>query len=134
MKLLFILLLSTFTLSASKQTGLENFQQFFQKFTTDHSFQLKRVKFPLKCEALEIGEEVPSISFLKKIDWEFIDFKYDKSYAIRRYDAYTQKIVFKGKTTVIIERRGNDNGIYIDYNFKLENGKWYFVSIKDSST
>jgi hypothetical protein len=118
------------SLTVSRSNDLEDFDEFFKKFTTDSLFQIERIRFPLRLRmTTEDGERVEEIS---KEDWTFSTFLYDDSYATREVDAYTQEIKNYGDT-VKLEQRGVDNGIHVDYAFVTESGAWILVSGKDYS-
>jgi hypothetical protein len=109
---------------------LEDFNEFFKKFTMDSLFQIERIKFPWRLLiTTEDGETVEETS---RDNWTHLTFYYEDSYASRQIDAYTQEIKNYGDT-VKLEIRGVDNGIYTDYEFVKENTRWFLVSGKDFS-
>jgi len=105
----------------------ENFNEFFEKFTSDSLFQINRVKFPWTIPS-EDGEEL----VIHKTDWQHASFFYQEDFATRPIDAYTQEIRTYGDT-VKIEQRGVDNGIHIDFLFAKIDNKWFLVSEEDLS-
>jgi len=108
-------------------TGGENFNEFFEKFKSDSLFQVNRVKFPWTIPS-EDGEEL----VINKSDWQHASFLYQRDFATREIDAYTQEIVNYGDT-IKIEQRGVDNGIHIDFVFAKIDNKWFLVSEEDLS-
>jgi hypothetical protein len=110
----------------------EAFNKFFEKFRNDSLFQIDRVAFPVATWIWETGEEKPEQKTINKEDWRFLDFHYDQSFANREVDAYTQEVKVYGDT-VKLEIRGVDNGIYTDFEFTRQKGKWYLVTEKDYS-
>ena len=120
--------------SDAEPIGAEMFDTFIQRFNTERSFQLSRVKFPIKVEVLEDGAEEPEIveKMLGRYDWELLDFTYDSTCLTRPYDQYTQEICFRNDSA-ILKIRGIENGIYADYYFANEEDKWYLVGFTDTS-
>lgn len=118
------------TPAAKESIQTESFNEFFLHFTSDSVFQMERVKFPFRI--LMVEDDGETIHETAQDDWTHSTFYYDESYATREIDAYTQQIKNYGDT-VKIELRGVDNGIYLDYKFALENGKWFLVSALDYS-
>lgn len=108
----------------------EDFDLFFKKFKSDSIFQIGRVKFPWKL--VLTSEKGDTVEEIKKAAWKYDTFHYEKGYASRDLDAYTQGIKNYGDS-VKIELRGVDNGIQVDYTFVRESGKWFLQSGKDFS-
>jgi hypothetical protein len=118
------------SVTISGSNSLEDFNEFFKKFTTDSLFQVERVKFPWRLRlTTDEGETVEETSME---DWTFSTFYYEDSYGTREVDAYTQEIKINGDTATL-QQRGVDNGIHVDYEFVMEKGKWILVSGKDFS-
>jgi hypothetical protein len=74
----------------------------------------------------------PMQEVIEKQDWEYLDLSYDSTYVSRDYDQYLQRVRFTSDSA-IVELRGIDNGIYANYYFKQNNGKWFLVGIEDTS-
>lgn len=112
----------------------EDFEQFILKFNTLESFQLERIKFPIKVIIPNTEHEgmAPMEETIGKYDWEFLDLTYDSTYLTRPIDQYYQGIRFK-RDTAIVEIRGINNGIYADYYFTLIDNKWYLVTLYEAS-
>lgn len=110
----------------------EQFDSFFENYTTDSIFQVDRTIFPVKQKYREIGEDEPTSTNVKQSHWGFYTFDYHDSLATRQVDAYTQTINY-GIDTTRLEIRGVDNGIFIDYNFVNKDGHWFLVSIYNYS-
>lgn len=118
------------SLTISKNIDQEDFNEFFKKFTTDSVFQVERTKFPFRVIWMtEAGETTHET---EKDNWTHSTFYYDDSYASRQVDAYTQKIK-QYSDSVVLEQRGVGNGIYVDYKFIRDNGKWILFTGKDYS-
>lgn len=103
-----------------------SFHKFLKKFNADSTFQLSRVHFPLK--VTWIGFEQDSLFHIEKSEFKLMNFKEKKS------SQWKQKSIVKNKDLAIIEIRGIDNGIHIDYVFERKNNCWIFVEIIDGST
>lgn len=108
-----------------------DFNSFIEKFSTDTAFQISRTQFPLKISWH--GIESDTTMYRNKSAFEFIDFK-EKEY-LGELDQWRQYMeIDKNNKSAIIEIRGIDNGIHVDYIFKMINGLWMFTEIDDSST
>lgn len=118
------------SLTISKKIDQEDFNEFFKKFTTDSVFQVERTKFPFR--VIWMTEDGETTHETEKDNWTHSTFYYDDSYASRQVDAYTQKIK-QYSDSVVLEQRGVDNGIYVDYKFIRDNGKWILFTGKDYS-
>lgn len=80
----------------------------------------------------ELGEDAPVNELANRSDWRFASFHYEAGYATRQVDAYTQDARNYGDTVKLVIR-GVDNGIYVDYEFARDKGKWFLVSGKNYS-
>lgn len=112
----------------------ENFDQFIRKFSTQESFQLERIKFPINVIVPDDGHEgmAPMEETIGRYEWEPLDLSYDSTYLTRPYDQYYQGVRY-GKDTAVVEIRGINNGIYADYYFTLIDKKWYLVTLYEAS-
>ncbi|MDR2815648.1 MAG: DUF4348 domain-containing protein [Proteiniphilum sp.] len=115
-------------------SGKEDFDQFIRQFSTQESFQLERVKFPISVIIPDTGHEgmAPIEETIGRYEWEPLDLTYDSSYLTRPYDQYYQGVRY-GKDTAVVEIRGINNGIYADYYFTLIEKKWYLVTFYEAS-
>lgn len=102
---------STDSLTISKTTDQEDFNEFFARFTTDSVFQMERTKFPFR--VIWSTDDGETTHETEKENWTHSTFYYEDSYATRQVDAYTQK-VRQYSDSVVLEQRGVDNGIYVD--------------------
>ncbi|NUO02850.1 MAG: DUF4348 domain-containing protein [Saprospiraceae bacterium] len=110
-----------------------DFNDFIEKFSADSSFQLIRTKYPLKVKWYEIEQDKDTLFYLKKSDFEMMDFREIKSNS--QYDNWEQKrVIDKNNKSARIEIRGIDNGIIVDYLFEKVNGIWMLIEVDDSST
>jgi hypothetical protein len=117
-------------LTISKNNDQEDFNEFFKKFTTDSLFQVERTKFPFR--VIWTTEDGETTHETEKENWTHSTFYYEDSYATRQVDAYTQEIKLY-EDSVKLEQRGVDNGIYVDYLFIRDKGKWILFTGKDYS-
>ncbi|WP_298650823.1 DUF4348 domain-containing protein [uncultured Proteiniphilum sp.] len=115
-------------------SGKENFDQFIRKFSTQESFQLERIKFPINVIIPDAEHEgmAPMEEIIGRYDWELLDLTYDSTYLTRPYDQYYQGVRYRNDTAVV-EIRGINNGIYADYYFMLIDEKWYLVTLYEAS-
>lgn len=105
----------------------EDFDHFFRLFNHDTVFQVSRINFPLKVKINNDDLELVDYVILKE---EYTTVNLDKKPEERDYN---QQIILK-KDTVVIEQRGINNGVFIDYYFKRINGKWQLATWVDVST
>ena len=110
----------------------EDFESFLVNFNKKPTFQRQRVLFPVEATLLD-----PTESGMDAIDekigyqeWILLDFTYDSTFATRQMDSYKQHIRVYSDSSVI-EHQGIDNGIYANYYFVKENGKWFLKSFTD---
>jgi hypothetical protein len=120
----------TDALAISNLEDKEEFSDFFEKFTADSLFQMERTRFPFR--VLWPTEDGETVHETAKESWTHSTFHYEDSYASRQVDAYTQEAKVFGDTARL-ELRGVDNGIFVDYNFLRDKGKWILVSGRDFS-
>jgi hypothetical protein len=109
----------------------ETFDMFIDAFTTDSSFQMTRVKFPLEIVTWGIDDR-QTIDKVASDNWRHLRFEYKTGYATRKIDAYTQEITIS-TDSASINLRGVDNGIRIDYVFKKVEGQWTLMIVRDYS-
>ena len=116
----------------------KTFEEFFENFAKDSLFQKSRVKYPVK---LIIGyydfdkrKDTTSVELiLNKNKFNYIDFTEDKDAMDKEYDKYTVSIE-NLDSIANYKLTGYDNGIRVNYKFKLINGCWFLVEILDEST
>lgn len=119
---------------SNESSGAEDFDQFLERFSEVESFQLQRIKFPIKVVVPDMDHEgmAPIEENIGRYEWEQLDLTYDSTYLTRTYDQYYQVVRFKDDTA-IVEIRGINNGIYADYYFSLIDKKWYLVTLYEAS-
>jgi hypothetical protein len=111
----------------------DNFKVFLSYFSKDSVFQVSRVNFPLKVLEVDQNNTLEQIEMIiQKNEYTKLDFEYPKDALTRETSRYTQNIKTKDNKS-IVEIRGYDNGIYTDYFFEKENGKWILKSWDDNS-
>lgn len=121
-----LVIISQTIIAQKKTTGSgEAFSPFFEKFNKDKNFQFSRIKFPLTVK-------------LNNDDFELVDYIIIKDeHRILKLNLknveYKQKTILKNNT-VIIQQRGIDNGIFIDYIFEKRKGLWFLKTWVDEST
>lgn len=112
----------------------EEFDDFLQEFSMKESFQLNRIKFPIKAIVPDADHEgmAPMEETIGRYEWEMLDLTYDSTFLTRPYDQYYQVVRFQNDSA-IVEIRGINNGIYADYFFELIENRWYLVSLYEAS-
>ena len=112
----------------------EDFKAFLENFNKMPTFQRQRVLFPVEAVVLDPSEYGMKaiIEEIEYQDWFLLDFSYDSTFLTRQMDRYHQNIQLY-KDSALIEHRGIDNGIFADYLFIKENGKWFLKSFTDVS-
>ena len=112
----------------------EDFKSFLEEFNQKPTFQRQRVLFPVEATVLDPSEYGMKtvLEVINYQDWFLLDFTYDSTYRTRQMDRYDQNIRLYNDSA-LIEHRGIDNGIYADYLFTKEDGKWFLKSFTDVS-
>ena len=117
--------------SKSMTIQTEEFETFFDIFSTDSLFQKSKIRFPFPEIFYDI-EDNQTIDSLKPSDWTFLDLKYDSTAYYRQIDAYEQ--IFEiSSDKAKVGFRGIDNGIYFDYIFERLDSTWQLVKYVDYS-
>tara|TARA_B110001450_G_C17443418_1_gene408880 strand:- start:256 stop:708 length:453 start_codon:yes stop_codon:yes gene_type:complete len=142
--ILFILLISFFSCInnssvkknevTSIEENKENFFIFFQDFCMNEEFQLQRIQFPLAEIYLSEDLNDKIESFIKKENWEYIELKkFDDNTFEYYFNSFTDREI-KETNEKIYSILGIENGVNINYFFKIVNGKWYLVKIENLTT
>ncbi|MBS7253944.1 DUF4348 domain-containing protein [Flavobacterium branchiicola] len=123
----FVMLFGSAALAQNSDTTKEDFNSFFNKFNSDSKFQLSRVIFPLNVKQNNDDLELENFTVSKE--------KYSVLHLNKKASKidYTQKVILH-KSKAVIQLRGIDNGIYIDYIFELKNNIWELKTWSDMST
>ena len=108
----------------------EDFDDFLYKFIADSTFQLDRIKFPLKSEQWDM-DEVDSTR-IEKENWKIIRLFGSEQYRPQIYDNFKREMRDTDERLFCWE--GVENGINIQYRFKRQKGLWYLIEFKDLST
>jgi hypothetical protein len=109
--------------SQANKTISENFENFYNRFTSDSTFQISRVVFPLKGAKYYFDNDLKADSTpWIKDKWEFCTtniYKIDTS----KYKTNLLRNGFDIKKEVWIQ----NSGFFMERDFKLINGKWFQV-------
>ena len=74
------------------------------------------------------------IALIKKEDWEYIELKkFDDNTFEYYFNSFTEREI-KETNEKIYSILGIENGVNINYFFKIVNGKWYLVKIENLTT
>ena len=105
----------------------ENFTSFWKSFTNDSVFQKERIVFPLTLTYFDYDENDEDLTEvlgnIPASDWQYDNF----------IDEEAKITINKQEDFYTVVRAGIENGIYVEYTFKLNDNKWYLVKIADSS-
>ncbi len=113
--------------ATSNKNDLEDFNHFFRLFNHDTVFQISRINFPLK---VKINNDD-----LELVDYVIPKEKYTTINLNKKPEErdFNQQLILK-KDKAVIQQRGIDNGIFIDYFFEKKDGKWQLITWVDVST
>jgi hypothetical protein len=109
-----------------------NFETFLAAFSKDSVFQMDRVSFPLTVDEMDDNFE-PVRTTVTREQYRRLDFSAVDASGKNDADGYTQKTTTDGGKR-IIEIRGIENGISVDYVFQKIDGKWKLLTWTDQST
>ncbi len=125
--IVFVMSLNAIIYAQNTKTASEDFNTFFKKFNADQKFQISRVVFPLKYK-------------MNNDDFELTDYTMTKEkYKVlnlnnKADEKYLKRTISVKKNKAILQQRGLDNGIYVDYIFELKDNKWFLKTWVDEST
>lgn len=108
-----------------------DFESFLKEFSANEEFQLARIDFPLKVILLDIDDKEEIKTILKE-EWQHTNLLDTANIETLDIDAYSQRTDLS-ESESIIKLRGIDNGIRIDYIFKLRERLWYLTEILNAS-
>jgi hypothetical protein len=119
------------------EQGQEDFYAFIDKFNKDKEFQISRIEFPYFGEFMDYDDEYENYMMNSKTvtqsEYEPIDFGDIKAQPLAEQE-YTIKVdILPSENAAFIIYQGNDNGIYVTFEFINKEGKWYFIGFSDSS-
>ena len=117
-----------------EEMSVESFDKFFLRFGSDSIFQFSRIQFPLSKEVFDLYDDKVAKEEVSSGQWRFVNFSKDVNAFKKEIDAF--KIIIEEKEPGLVQykRIGIDNGILMEYLFKLKKGKWYLVRLSDMST
>ena len=118
---------STTTILAQQNNKAEEFASFFEKFNNNRTFQMSRIYFPLTVKLNNDDFELVDYIIIKE---KYTPINLNKNKEERDYN---QQTILK-KDAVIIQQRGLNNGIFIDYIFEKRKGLWFLKTWIDKST
>ncbi len=106
-----------------------SFNEFLMYFSADSTFQMERVRFPLKVQQMDIYEgELKNKTVFITDYWIKKFLPYDKNNG-----DYKQDIEIK-ENEAIISIKGIENGLAVFYEFKKIDDQWFLVTWRDYST
>jgi hypothetical protein len=108
-----------------------SFNTFLIEFSSNKEFQLSRVDFPFNIQLIDI-EDNEETRVVTKEEWQHSNLLDTAGIQTREYSKYSQTAEIQD-TVATIKLRGIDNGIRVDYTFKLRKGRWYLTRIFNSS-
>ncbi|MBP8240317.1 MAG: DUF4348 domain-containing protein [Saprospiraceae bacterium] len=110
-----------------------SFQNFLKHFNEDADFQKKRTRFPLAVAHYDIANDEMDTMSIAVESFQQLDLSKENIKAHR--DEWTLKVVLhQNKIKAVVEIRGVDTGIFVDYHFEKQDGRWMLVFVEDSST
>jgi hypothetical protein len=113
----------------------EDFIPFLKKFMSDSTFQLSRVKFPIELKTWYDSDEeefADTTYVLNQSDWNFNSI-YNGLDSLTNF-VYSWDSNIRIKDEVRLFLGGVENGICVDYYFKIIDNKWYLIKKSDEST
>lgn len=142
MRLLALCFVLFLGLSSNAQEKSEDFTQFCEKFFSDPTFQLSRIRFPLPM--VEPRKDTDSFDTVTvgRGEWQYSDFGYGKKqsgsidrYEARTYDNFALRRVKRLRNTKkrVVGFEGIDNGIRVYLYFHLQKNRWMLVRFEDRS-
>ncbi|KAF2326732.1 DUF4348 domain-containing protein [Flavobacterium ginsenosidimutans] len=125
--IVFVMSLNAIIYAQNTKSASEDFNAFFKKFNADQKFQTSRVVFPLKYKMNNDDFELTDYTMTKE--------KYKALNLNNKADEkYLKRTISVKKNKAILQQRGLDNGIYVDYIFELKENKWFLKTWVDEST
>lgn len=113
----------------------DSFLPFLVKFMTDSIFQVSRVRFPIKLKAYSESDEEfadnDTTLELSESNWRNISINDGLRHLTNFTNSWNTDI--KEGIQKKIYLSGVDNGIYVNYYFEKDNGKWFLVNLEDFS-
>lgn len=123
--LMFIMgLLSIGCRSTKNQTASEDFYEFYDRFLSDSTFQMERVRFPL--QGLRFGESEDSTYTWTREDWIML-----KEPQLEGTD-FERNLQVMGDTLATDEISMENSGFYFKMVYEPVRRKWHLVYMVDS--
>jgi hypothetical protein len=117
--------------------GKEDFYTFIDKFNKDQEFQISRIEFPYFAEFLDYDDAYENYFMnsktVTKSEYKPLDFGDIQAQASADQEYIIKVDVLPTENAAFIIYQGNDNGIYVSFEFVNKEGKWYFIGYSDSS-
>jgi hypothetical protein len=115
------------------QTKGEDFDNFLFNFAWDSTFQIERIKFPLKYVKLDTEDYSNDTTSIHIGEWEhdplYLELKL--SFYSQVYDNFAAEL--RDTDERVFAWRGIENGINVKYYFERIVGKWYLIKKIDLS-
>jgi hypothetical protein len=105
------------------KTSTESFETFYEKFVSDDSFQLERVKFPVKGENITDYDESEQWT---ADNWIYLDHIDDSD---KELTVETDETESRVDHKIYLP----NSGFSVSYSFELIDGKWYLTERTDAS-
>jgi len=111
--------------SQKSNNNVENFEVFFEKFSTDSVFQQSRIGFPLPVDTYDTDTENFKRSTVSATEWSFFDIK-----------NLGKKILktSKEKDRITVNIQIEETGVSVNYIFRQQKNDWLLIKIIDEST
>ncbi len=112
----------------------EKFEEFILDFSTDTSFQISRIKFPLEYVSLDENytELVSKVVNRKDYQFIYVGIEFTNDFRFQIYDNFEHKL--RETDERVVGRHGLNNGNEVYLYFKRIDGKWFLVKFEDLST
>jgi hypothetical protein len=111
----------------------EYFEDFFEDFMDNHSFQANRIKWPLTYvgwKITETGMDLDTMQ-LNKEDWQHEAFYKSMHIRSQMYDNHRRRM--NDTDERVFSWMAPSGGIEVNFYFKREAGKWYMTRKEDLS-
>lgn len=114
-----------------KEYANEDFMSFFWNFMSDSTFQVNRIKFPIKNVTwLEDPGDAIDTLIIEKSEWKYESFYINTANERTQiYDNYELKL--QATNERVLHWYGVETGGDAKYFFKGFSGKWYLVSMEN---
>lgn len=112
--------------SENRKNTKDGFVDFIEKFSSDSVFQKKHISYPLKVSNISVEDDETNVSYINENEW--------------LYNNICDTVIGSSEVTVkvnkkkyIVEVRGKECGIIIDFLFKKVDDTWFMYEAVDSS-